>query len=312
MELIQSLGKKIKEIRKVRGMKQYELAEGICSQAQISKIEKGQVEPLSSTLYLIANKLDVDVSYFFSNIKVKRNGQAHMLEKLKDARSNSDYQLIKQIVEENENSNSEKDAEIFSVLTWYKGLYMYYLYKDLSSSTDSFKQAIEYVNDNSLNKVEILVDMGIVLFDAEEYSISMKYLQDSLRKLEMSDVDSQELKVRILYNLISCLFELEKYKEAIYYCHLAINICIEIEKTSYFRELHYWLGELYEHIREYDRALFYYEYTINLYDGKRDTQLIKYLEDRSTTLKNIINTEKSLQKSKMSHRLNKKLLRNLA
>ena len=48
-----AVGKKIKELRKQIGLSQEELAEGICTQAQISKIEKGVVYPYATTLSLI-------------------------------------------------------------------------------------------------------------------------------------------------------------------------------------------------------------------------------------------------------------------
>lgn len=312
MEFTKQLGIKIKELRKERGLKQFELAEGICSQAQISKIEKGQVEPLSSTLYFIAKKLNVSVSHFFHHIPETRDYLAEIIENLKEARKNSDYQSIKQIIEEHENKLVNENNEILALLTWYKGLYNYYLHNDLSRSTDFLKMAITLAEENAVTKVEILNDLGNILLDAGEFSLSINYLQDSLRNFDIAESNNPELQVRIIYNLICSLFKLKKYKEAIYYCHLAINICIEAEKMDYFKELHYWLGELYEHIREYDRALFYYEHTINLYEGKKKLQLIKYLEDRSKQLKEIINTEKSLQKSNKNHGINKEFVKILA
>lgn len=60
-----NVGKEIKDLRLGIGMSQKELCEGICTQAQISKIESGKVYPYADTLYLIAKKLGVDVNYFF-------------------------------------------------------------------------------------------------------------------------------------------------------------------------------------------------------------------------------------------------------
>ncbi|MFP3340016.1 helix-turn-helix transcriptional regulator, partial [Micrococcus sp. SIMBA_131] len=41
------------------------LAEGICTQALISRIEKGDIYPSATALYQISVKLGVDVNYFF-------------------------------------------------------------------------------------------------------------------------------------------------------------------------------------------------------------------------------------------------------
>jgi len=59
------IGKKIKELRQVVGITQGELGEGICTQALISRIEKGDIYPNATSLYQISKKLGVDVNYFF-------------------------------------------------------------------------------------------------------------------------------------------------------------------------------------------------------------------------------------------------------
>ena len=46
-------------------LSQSELAEGICKQGQISRIEKGKYNPGSDILYKLAQKLNVPMEYFF-------------------------------------------------------------------------------------------------------------------------------------------------------------------------------------------------------------------------------------------------------
>jgi ribosome-binding protein aMBF1 (putative translation factor) len=58
------IGKRIHDVRKTKGISQEDLAKGICSQAQISKIEKGQSHPTVKTLFLISERLEVDCYYF--------------------------------------------------------------------------------------------------------------------------------------------------------------------------------------------------------------------------------------------------------
>ncbi|WP_406686207.1 helix-turn-helix domain-containing protein, partial [Rossellomorea vietnamensis] len=59
------IGKKIKELRQEVNITQGELAEGICTQALISRIEKGETDPNATALYQISKRLGVDVNYFF-------------------------------------------------------------------------------------------------------------------------------------------------------------------------------------------------------------------------------------------------------
>jgi transcriptional regulator with XRE-family HTH domain len=50
------IGKKIKELRRDVGLTQEGLAEGICTQALISRIEKGDIYPSATALYQISKK----------------------------------------------------------------------------------------------------------------------------------------------------------------------------------------------------------------------------------------------------------------
>ncbi|WP_449621019.1 helix-turn-helix domain-containing protein [Robertmurraya sp. Marseille-Q9965] len=60
-----NLGQAIKDLRQAVGLSQEELASGICNQAQISNLENNNAMPSAMLLNQIANKLGVDMNYFF-------------------------------------------------------------------------------------------------------------------------------------------------------------------------------------------------------------------------------------------------------
>lgn len=74
-------GESLRNIRKRAGFSQKELASGICSQAQISKIEKNIEIPSALILNEISKKLGVDMNYFFEI------QQSHKIEFIKEFKS---------------------------------------------------------------------------------------------------------------------------------------------------------------------------------------------------------------------------------
>ena len=54
-----------------KNMSQSELCHGICSQSQISKIEKGIIYPSSILLYQLSERLGIDPNYIFALTKIK-------------------------------------------------------------------------------------------------------------------------------------------------------------------------------------------------------------------------------------------------
>ncbi len=60
-------GTKLESVRKLKNMSQKELADGLCSQAQISRIEKNEVIPNAILLKSLCNKLNVSVDWILED-----------------------------------------------------------------------------------------------------------------------------------------------------------------------------------------------------------------------------------------------------
>ncbi len=65
------LGITIKELR-IKNISQSDLCHGICSQSQISKIEKGVIYPSSILLYQLSERLGVDPNSIFALTQNKK------------------------------------------------------------------------------------------------------------------------------------------------------------------------------------------------------------------------------------------------
>ena len=100
----QKLGKRIKELRKKRGLTQEQVAELInMEQNSISIIESGRNFPTLVTLEKIANVLDVSLSDFFNyesfdDIQALKNFAQAEINKMDDYQIRQIFKLIKTIV----------------------------------------------------------------------------------------------------------------------------------------------------------------------------------------------------------------------
>ncbi|GAD37388.1 helix-turn-helix domain-containing protein, partial [Streptococcus anginosus] len=61
------LATRLKSKRLELGVSQKELAEGVCEQGQISRMEKGKYMPGSDLLYSLSKKMNVPMNYFFDD-----------------------------------------------------------------------------------------------------------------------------------------------------------------------------------------------------------------------------------------------------
>lgn len=69
-----TLAEKFRLKRKELRLSQQTLAEGICEQSQISKIERGHFIPSADLLFKLSQRLEVPLDYFFNEqIEIKSN-----------------------------------------------------------------------------------------------------------------------------------------------------------------------------------------------------------------------------------------------
>ena len=96
-------GNLIKSKRKELGLTQIELSEGICTQALISRIEKGDIIPQDSILQQLGTRLQLDDKEL-NSLAYKTKYDNEMIEVKKEIRralTRRDYEYIEKILEQN-------------------------------------------------------------------------------------------------------------------------------------------------------------------------------------------------------------------
>ncbi|UKS54809.1 helix-turn-helix domain-containing protein [Exiguobacterium acetylicum] len=69
------IGEKLKFFRQLNGLSQKEMSTGICSQAEISKVENGKNSPTIDLLQQVAKRLKVPLSMLFQDHLRKGSNQ---------------------------------------------------------------------------------------------------------------------------------------------------------------------------------------------------------------------------------------------
>lgn len=248
-----AIGQKIKELRKQSGLSQVELAEGICTQAQISKIEKGDVYPYASTLYLISERLGVDVNYFFDiGMTPRLDYVQEVMHQLKMARKTRNYKEIEEIINmEEKNPLFIQNRRNYQVLLWNKGICEYELHKNLEGAIKILHESINLTHTTekiySERELEILLSMGVIYSEDNQLEQALSVYESAhihLRALPF--LNDYSIKTRILYSIAWTKTRLKNYNDSIKYCEEAIRWCLQKDNMLLLGELHYHLGYNYE------------------------------------------------------------------
>ncbi|MGN7179133.1 helix-turn-helix domain-containing protein [Paenibacillus sp. FSL R5-0490] len=282
-----AIGQRIRELRKLMNLSQGELAKGICTQAQISKIEKGDVYPYASTLYLISERLGVDVNYFFDIGTTPRLDYVQeVLRQLTLARRNSDYREMEQIVKtEEKNPLFQQNNKNFQVLLWHKGICQYMLHKDSKAAIDILSKAIALTHYTdkvwSEREIEVLLSIGSVYFEEMDYKKSLKVYFEAKEYLhQLPFINDHTLLCRLYYNIARSLTRLEKYSDSIKYCREAVRWCIEKDNLYLLGELHYHIGYNYEIQGKFQKARECMQKSLIIFELQEDEKYVNFINSK--------------------------------
>ncbi|KPL59319.1 helix-turn-helix domain-containing protein [Rossellomorea vietnamensis] len=289
-----AVGNKIKELRKTSGLSQEELSQGICTQAQISKIEKGDVYPYASTLYQISQKLGVDVNYFFDIGTTPRLDYfQEVFQQLQILRRNGKYEEMMDIVKaELDNPLFSQNNKNLQLLLWHKGIYLYEVKKDLSKSVDTLKEAIHLTHTKGKilleRELEIFLTLGAIYFK-EDINKALEVFEEVKDHLQLlPHLNDYTIKTRHYYHITRVLTRLNRQEESNKYCEDGIKWCLQKDSLFLLGELHYQIGYNMELMNKPEEAVRYMKKAIVVFDLQQDCKHIQFIENRIKELSALI------------------------
>ncbi|MFE6585856.1 helix-turn-helix domain-containing protein [Bacillus mobilis] len=270
------LGITIKELRRKKNISQSELCHGICSQSQISKIEKGMIYPSSILLYQLSERLGIDPNNIFAltqnkKLKYVENVKYVMRDCTKQKQYNELYEIVKR--EKNENNFQLKEDKQF--LIWHEAIAIFYVNKSIKTALNLLHSALKLTvtNGNFLSEREIdmMQSMAIFHWANKEYEKSITILRRCLTNFNKLDFPrNKEIKLKIIFNLAKILGHANQHEEAIKYLDKGIKLAINLNTLYLLGELFYLKGQYLLKIKQHNvadvvynwkKALFIFELT---------------------------------------------------
>lgn len=270
------LGITIKELRMKKNISQSELCHGICSQSQISKIEKGMIYPSSILLYQLSERLGIDPNNIFAltqnkKLKYVENVKYVMRDCTKQKQYNELYEIVKQ--EKNENNFQLKEDKQF--LIWHEAIAIFHVNKSIKTALNLLNSALKLTVTNvdflSEREIDIMQSRAIFHWANKEYEKSITILRRCLANFNKLDFPrDKEIKLKIIFNLAKILGLANQHEEAIKYNDMGIKLAINLNTLYLLGELYYgkaWNLLKLEQYNEEDvadnmkKALFIFELT---------------------------------------------------
>ncbi|MCU5101242.1 helix-turn-helix transcriptional regulator [Bacillus cereus] len=280
------LGITIKELRIKKNISQSELCHGICSQSQISKIEKGVIYPSSILLYQLSERLGIDPNNIFAltqNKKIKYVENVKYV--IKDCLKQKQYKELYEIVKKEKNLNNFQTKEEQQFLIWHEAIAIFMVERSIKTALDLLNHALKLTLTNSdflsEREIDIMQTMAIFHGENKEYEKSITILRRCLNNFNKLDFPrDKEIKLKIIFNLAKNLGHANQHEEAIKYNDMGIQLAINLNTLYLLGELYYGQGWNLLKLKQYNKedvdnnmkkALFIFELTKN----EKKLQIIK-------------------------------------
>ncbi|KYG92222.1 MULTISPECIES: helix-turn-helix domain-containing protein [Metasolibacillus] len=276
------ISQKIKELRKKRGLTQKELADGICTQAMVSNFEKGEMIPSSLTLYAIAQRLGVDMNYFFDmastdNASFNSSDAQNIIRKLIHQH---DYESAYFIVQNELVQEALLAPEHRQFLLWHKGICQWFLHQQLDTAIQTLEEAL-HANDkpNIEQEIAIMNSIAVVYFGAKHYEKSLAYYEKCLPLIEEHATISYLVKIRVFFGASRTFQHSKKFTEALFLSKQGIQLCIEHETLYLLGDLLFQTAHCLISMQDKTNAAIYLEQAKTIYSLQNKYDYLKIIED---------------------------------
>lgn len=279
-----NLGESIHSIRVKLGISQKDLASGICSQSQISKIETGEISPYIHTLVKISERLGINTTHFINQISKEHFEFVSQSKNLvRESIKKKDYKEVKRLINKLEKHPSFQNIEERQFISWHKGVWVYYLENDSEKAIAVLKGALDLKDSIQATEqdIQIINSIGIIYGEKEEWAAA----KDSfLRAQEIYNKALYSLDftilIRIYYNLSKIYYKLDHTNEALSVANKGIAMAIENDSSYLLGELLYQKGFIYAERGDISQGIYFLQQAGNIFTLQEKESYIQLVQDK--------------------------------
>ena len=273
------LASRLKERRKALKMSQKELAEGICKQGQISRIENGEYTPGSELLYALSRKLRVSMDYFFDEqVQDEKNELENFRLVAENFISQRDYSSLKYLYNLESKSSSHLSLSDKMYLEWIQTLVLFYCDNNKLEAVSKLEKLIKEENISEINYLRFSNTLFNFYYDIDDLN-QFNEIRDNLEKrvnnLIIHTIEELELSIKFNYNISRYLWLQNNVEDALNKISETIRICKRYRSNYLLADLYLLLGNASASFGNIDEVRDYYTKAKFLYnlDGNQEMSL---------------------------------------
>ncbi|MGT2783850.1 helix-turn-helix domain-containing protein [Streptococcus merionis] len=270
------LATRIKDRRKELKLSQKELAEGICKQGQISRLENGEYTPGSELLHQLAKKLNVSMDYFFDEQISNESTELTEFKKIaKTFIGHRKYESLKYIYELEKETSHRLSLSDKIYMEWIGALVDFYFYNRKEEATLKLEKVLQSLTTIDLNYLQISNTLFNFYHDTDnlvKFESIQERLANQIQQLSLTTIEELELSIKFHYNLGRYLWLQKDVEQAIKRLTATIKLCKDYKTTYLLADLYILLGNVSKNFSEKAVVKDYFEQAYFLYKNLDENQ----------------------------------------
>ncbi|MCC5896002.1 MAG: helix-turn-helix domain-containing protein [Alkalibacterium sp.] len=254
-------------------MTQADLADGICTQAMISRIEKKKVRPSRELMEKVAERLEVSIHYFYGedSIESRYSKTAQLCKIIRQHLERREYESVSYLIESNEELIQNTIGEDKDFFNWIQGLL--YAYRD-GDNDKALAYLIEMETGvkNGELRVEVIDSIGNQYLRKKDYAKAEAYYQKGFDSF--AEWMNHEKKAKLLLNYSICLSRKGKYSDCLDKVMQGLELVIEKKTLFLLGDFFYYKGFSLEKLGQSKEAMEAYKKAQTIFDIQQNE---KYL-----------------------------------
>ncbi|WP_081757594.1 helix-turn-helix domain-containing protein [Alkalibacterium sp. AK22] len=259
------IGEKIKSRRKEIKMTQAELADGICTQAMVSRIEKKKVRPSRGLMEKISERLGVSINYFYGedSVESRYSQMSQLCRMIRQHLERREYDSVSYLIDSNEELIRKAVGEEREFFDWIHGLLFAYRDGDNEKALDYLIEMEKDVKNGEL-RVEIIDSIGNRYLKKKEYDKAEAYYKKGFNSF--AEWMNHEKKAKLLLNYAICLSRQEKYGDCLEKVMQGLELVVEKNTLFLLGDFFYYKGYCLEKLGQHREAVGAYQKAKTIFD----------------------------------------------
>ena len=237
-----SIGYEIKRLRKEKKITQAELCEGICSQAEISKVENGKNSPTIDLLQQVAKRLKVPLSMLFQDHLRSDVFQSYD-EQLADLLRTNQYvdalKLSEHVLSTTEYEQVRNLARYYQVIVQERSGQIHYLKAVQSLERLLNKEQLSF--ESATLYLRIQMGMANLYVEHGDFELADDLFQN-LIQAKYETIELKKVRIKILYNYGQQLLLQKKYLAGLKITEQGIQESLQLEDGHFLGHFYFQMG----------------------------------------------------------------------